>query len=262
MSINSYFDVVFCINLDRRVDRLARASAEAIRYGITFTRWPGVEVATNRKPLTPEHQAELATFGPTLEGCPADLRPYGTMGTTLAHRQLLRHVAEGPWARVLVLEDDFQVITPEMKPRWFGLTLLPDDFQDRFDYLAGCAPSDWDVLYLGGGYGRAPLARINVHCLRVDLMHTTSSYGITREYAKLWTGWMDERERNHKTYDGTPYSAHIGLIDHLISERAEEYNHYAVQPRLIVQAADYSDATQRSESYAGSMTDENHEGQV
>jgi hypothetical protein len=259
VTINSYFDKVFCINLDRRTDRLQRVQAEAVRYGIQFERHVGAEPSRlTRKPLSTEERAALVPFGPTLAGCPLEARPYGTMGTTLSHRMLLRKVAEGPWPRVLVLEDDFHVITPKDKPGWFG-NGLPDDFQARFDLLASHVPGDWDVLYLGGGYGNPPLGRVDDYCLRVDLMLTTSSYGITRKYAEEWSNRTDEQERLHKEYDGTRYSAHIGLIDHMVSRWAREANHYAVQPRLMIQAADYSDATQRQESYVGSMTDEQHE---
>lgn len=261
MTLNTYFDAVFCINLDRRTDRLARSLAEAVRYGIQFERQPGVEPSrATRKPLSNEERAALAPFGPKLEGYTGK-RPYGSFGTTLAHRVLLRKVAEGSWPRVLVLEDDFHVITPEDKPSWFGGE-LSDDFQTRFDQLVAHVPADWDVLYLGGGYGSPPLARVSAHCLRVDRMLTTSSYGITRDYARVWSDKIDEGETRTKGWTGERYSANMGTIDMLLSAWAREFRHYIVQPRLMIQAADYSDATEREESYIGSMTDEQHEGLV
>lgn len=261
MSINSYFGQVFVINLDRRTDRLVTAQAEAAKYGIAFTRWPGVEVEyPTGKRIPPEVTADrVAKYGVKLEGFPGE-KPFGQMGTTLAHRMLMRHIADGPHERALILEDDFYVLLKQDKPDWFKVGPVPHEFQARFDYLIQHVPADWDLIYLGGGYGSKPKARMNPHCILVDTMMTTSSYGVTKKYAKEWSDFVDDAEDKMGT---TRYGAYMGPIDSLFNGfPLKGYKHYAIQPRLIVQRMDYSDANQRVEAYIGSQTDDHHERMV
>lgn len=262
MTINSYFDKVFVINLDRRTDRLAQAQAEAAKYGIEFERHPGVEVEydTGRVYTPEEVAARVAQYGLKLDGIPQ--KPWGQFGTTQAHRMLIRKIVDGPWKRALILEDDFYVLVSSDKPEWFNAGPAPHPFQERFDYLVKHVPDDWDILYLGGGYGGKPLARINAHCVRADLMLTTSSYGITKSYATLWSDRVDSAETASGNWNGVRYMSYPGAIDCLLSTWAKEFKHYVIQPRMIIQRPDYSDATQRQESYLFSMTDGNHEAMV
>lgn len=263
MSINSFFEKVYCINLDRRTDRLAVAQAEAAKCGITFERHPGVEVEyPSGKPIPPEVTAErVAKYGVKLTGFPGE-KPFGQMGTTLAHRKLMRKIADGPASRGLILEDDFLVLTAVEKPSWFGVDVgpVPAECQARFDYLIQYVPADWDLIYLGGGYGSKPLGRVNRYCIHVDTMMTTSSYGVTKKYAQVWSDIMDEAEDK---MNATRYGAYMGPIDSLFNGfPLRGYRHYAIQPRMIVQRLDYSDANQRDECYIGSQTDDNHERMV
>jgi len=262
MSINSYFDKVFCINLSRRTDRWAQAQAEAAKHGIEIERHPGVEIdPVTYKPFTPEESAkQAATYGPKLIGLAK--RPHGQMGTTVAHRMLLRKIADGPWKRALVLEDDFCVLTQADKPEWFNSSPVPHPCQERFDYLMKHVPDDWDVLYLGGGYGSPPIGRVSAHCVHVFRMMTTSSYGITKKHAQVWSDMIDEQESRVGGWNGVRFTTYIGPIDILLSEPAPKFKYYAVQPRLMVQRNDYSDATQLEASYAPSMTDGEHEKMV
>lgn len=263
MSINSFFEKVYCINLDRRTDRWAQAQAEAAKYGIVVERHSGVEVEyPSGKRIPPEVTAErVAKYGVKLEGFPGE-KPFGQMGTTLAHRMLMRKIAEGSASRALILEDDFYVLRIEDKPSWFGVDAgpVPIEFQARFDYLIPYVPTDWDLVYLGGGYGSKPKARASKHCILVDTMMTTSSYGVTKKYAKEWSDFVDDAEDK---MGAARYATYMGPIDSLFNGfPLKGYKHYAIQPRLIVQRMDYSDANQRVENYIGSQTDDNHEKMV
>src|ERR1039458_3755418 len=148
MQFDQYVNKVFCLNLDRRTDRWEECLKEFERCGITqYERISGYVHTADTKQRN------------------------GHIGCTRSHRLLLRRIAESDWARVLVLEDDFQAIK--------ALT-----FQADFAMLHDFVPLDFDILYIGGSYGTVPLARINAHVIKVDRVHTTSSYIITRDFAK------------------------------------------------------------------------------
>lgn len=157
--LDNYFDAIFCINLDRSPDRWEHAQAEARRHGIaTMRRFPAVDWLD-------------------YQGLPENLRKgmaNAMYGCTASHGRLLSHIACSTWDRVLVLEDDWEVLSEVA------------DLQSRFSALENFVPKDWDLLYLGAHYADHPfIERINEHCFRVNEIKTTSSYAITRRHAAL-----------------------------------------------------------------------------
>lgn len=142
----SYFDKVFLINLDRRVDRMEHAKKELRKVGLEAERFPGYDC-------------------PKYEG-----KPNGNMGCTASHRALLEIIAYVGWGKTLVLEDDF--------------LCLYEDVPARFNSMIGDVPGDMDMLYLGGHYGEAPISRVSKHVIRCGSMLTTSSYIITANHAR------------------------------------------------------------------------------
>jgi len=186
MSVETYFDHIFIINLARRTDRWGECLSELERNGIPIT-------AVERFDAF-DHPAN------------------GHAGCTRSHRMLLRRIADSDWKRVLVLEDDFQVLTLPLlehygfkppKTRW----PVPAGYHvwgtfcsvlggggtlgERFEYLLPFVPNEWDVFYLGASYGEPPISRLNPHVIRCGFMQTTTSYGITREFARIWTQKID-----------------------------------------------------------------------
>ena len=131
-----------------------------------------------------------------------------------------------------VLEDDFDIIF--------------EDFHERFESYVKQVPPDWDLIYLGGGYGEAPMARTADHVFRVGRMMTTSSYGITLDYAKKLA----------------PALVCAGPIDCLFSDRNREAKAYVLSPRMIVQFPNYSDLQGRHMDNSQSMLDRNLEAGV
>lgn len=144
-SLNSYFDKIFCINLDHRTDRWLNCQNQFDRFGITAERFRGYEKLVH------------------------DGIVHGNFGCTSSHRALLEIINYNKWERTLILEDDFQI--------------LHEDFCDRFDRMIHFVPNDWDMLYLGGHYGEAPKQRINPNVIRMARMLTTSSYAVTLKQA-------------------------------------------------------------------------------
>jgi hypothetical protein len=240
MNINAFFQKVFIVNLPRRTDRRALAEAELAISGIdpALVEWvDGVDI--------PER---------------------AHAGCTSSHRNILRRVADGPWERVLILEDDFKVLTyADLVENGFAAyspSPVLDSFKsvldgrgnlaERFDYLSEFVPADADVLYIAAGYAEPPIARVNKHVLRCGAMFTTSTYGITRDFAKTWTRKTDEWAARHTEPFGHPIDSIFGAYSH-------DHNYYVFQPRLAFQRGVRSDITGQNTSYLMSMTDSAHE---
>lgn len=240
MSINEYFQRVFIINLRRRTDRRALAEAELAASGIDPAIVEWVEAFDN----------------PT----------NGHAGCTRSHRDLIRRISTGPWDRVLVLEDDFKVLTlDDLVSNGFAAykpSPVLDAFKSvlngrgnlnmRFTALIPFLPETFDVLYLAAGYGEPPISRYNQHVLRVGFMQTTGTYGITRDFSKIWTEKIDSANGDN----------HPGPIDNTFGSLSHDHLYYCLQPRLAYQRSSPSDITGQCNSYLMSGTDGYHENLI
>jgi GR25 family glycosyltransferase involved in LPS biosynthesis len=201
MTIDEYFDRIFVINLDSRPDRWQSCLHEFARHGIRrFERF-------------------RAYHRPLVEG-----EPNGNFGCTASHRAILEIVAYHRWPRVLVLEDDFMI--------------LHGDFQERFSSMLPEVPP-YDMLYLGGHYAEKAQAKVSEHVIRINGMHTTSSYGITPSFARKIA----------------PYISGIGPIDSLYSRFLSDAQAFIFTPRLIVQRPGVSNLTGRESNNVDCMLD-------
>lgn len=146
LSWPAWFDKVFVINLDRRIDRWTHALEELRKLGLDAERFSGRD-------------------GVLYEG-----KVNGNAGCTASHRAIMELIAYHKWPRTLVLEDDF--------------VALFDDVPQRFVSMIQEVPDDFDLIYLGGHYREAPLSRVSKHVIRCNGMLTTSSYIITPKAAR------------------------------------------------------------------------------
>jgi len=241
-TLEQHFDACFCINLKRRSDRRAECLREIEEH---FGTQPG--------------------FVEFWDGY--DHPTHGHSGCTRSHRELLRHIASKGCNRVLVLEDDFAVVTLDRlraakfhpgSQVWETHCRINNgngNLNERFGALSYFIPDDYDVIYLGAGYGENPISRLNKHVIRCGFMQTTSSYGITGAFAKKWTETVDAQT------DGD-LERHPGPIDNVFGSMSHDHKYYVFQPRLMYQRESMSNITDRVDSYLYSMTDPNHENLV
>lgn len=235
--LESFFDAAFVITLPQRTDRWNDFRAEWNTFGTSLSLgiWDGII-----HPTSANH------------------------GCSNAHRTLIKWLSTQDWQRSLIMEDDNAAITSEIlhaaghRPGtkvWDTFHKVPGvTLNDRFDFLSPHVPADWDVLYLGAGYGEAPIARVNEFVLRVGNMKTTSSYGITREFSKKLTAELDKRFGGLENYPGA--------ADDMLTCVARENKYYCLQPRLCYQRESKSDITGNSNSYLDSMTNPLHENML
>lgn len=147
--VNEYFDKVFCINLDRREDRMLLAAEELKKFNIDFERFSAVDGDTLVK--------EDYTTNPNI--------PTGHIGCTLSHARLISMCKERGYKKVLVLEDD---------------VVLSEDFENNFTNYIKELPSNWDMFYLGGNHNFHMGQKLRMVSEHIGKCHSTFS---THAYA-------------------------------------------------------------------------------
>ncbi len=87
----------YCINLDRRIDRLEYMTQQFIAHGMTVERVTAVDGSL------PEVAAAVATAKPMMSGEPISVGAYGCFQS---HREAWRRIVASGEAHGLVMEDD------------------------------------------------------------------------------------------------------------------------------------------------------------
>lgn len=196
-----YFDGhLFVINLAKRTDRWEHIQRQFERLGLT----------------TVQRFEACVVFD-------ENGRAHGNRGCTASHRALLDLQVANEWPRLFVFEDDAEIIYV--------------DFHERWERFAAELPATWDFLYLGAGYGEAPLQRVSPHVIRTGRLLTTSSYGVTLAMARRLQ----------------PHITGIGPIDSLYSGFHREAETYIIAPRVVVQYPNFSDLQEQYSGNAQSM---------
>jgi hypothetical protein len=212
MTLNDYFDTIWCINMDRSPDRLAHATTEAQRHNFTFARFRALDYKD-------------------WDGCPPMVR--AAMGNAMcgcshSHSAICHHLAI-TGQNGLILEDDFEI--------------LHSNFNDLFAAAWAEVPPDWDIVYLGCGYGSPPVERASRHLVCAGHIKTTSSYAISARHARSMA----------------PLLACCAGPDDIHSGMNGLVRAYVMHPRLMGQYACHSEIWQKFTHNTMSMTDPPHD---
>ena len=217
--MNDYFDQIICINRESRTDRWANFQKLVKECGIQVTRFRA-------------HEGTLP-----------DGSFNGNYGCTSSHRGVLELICHHGWKRTLVFEDDAEVVE---RGRYGDHAINRLPVMQQWAAIKPELPDKWDMLFLGGHYGSPPQSRLSPHIIRINTMLTTSSYGISLDFARKIT----------------PHIFGNGPIDALYTGFQPENLCYCVQPRLFVQYANESDLQHQHADNGPCMLDPNHENMV
>ena len=124
------FTDVYAITMNENSERYKQSVASAKEAGVEIKKWDAVKVDDSMGDSLMEQGIGSIIFkGPKM-------RYKGAIGCYLAHRGLMRHIAENPNADshgTLILEDDVK---------------FEPDFAAKLETLKKEVPSDWDIIYL------------------------------------------------------------------------------------------------------------------
>ena len=204
------WDRVWCINLDRRVDRWERFLEECPVPHVE--RFPAVDGRTVFVP------------GWWRAG-------HGAWGCMASHTAILKNALDAGMDKdgkaILVFEDD--------------ATFAPG-FQAGWERLRANLPVDWDQLYLGGQHRelhRMPLQSINEVVVRAFKVNRTHAYAVRGRFIRVLYEHLTDLQ-SHRTWDWMH-------VDHRMEQLHESgrYNIYAPKTWLVGQSKGESDISYR-----------------
>ncbi|NBO22104.1 hypothetical protein EBU94_02015, partial [bacterium] len=118
MSLNGFFDKIYCINLDKRPDRWDECVQEFKKHRMIVERF---SAADHNHPIVPK-QLDATTNN-------------GNAGLVASNILILQDAIANGYKNILILEDDVAFV---------------DDLNEKFAEWSKDVPENWDMLYLGG----------------------------------------------------------------------------------------------------------------
>jgi len=147
MRLNEYFDKIFCINLDKRIDKWLLSKKEFQKHDLIVDRFIAIE------------------------GNPDKIKTHltdGGVGCTISHLEVFKLSKLLNLKNVLILEDDVEFI---------------DDLNDRFNEYYKQIHENWGLLYLGGNHNGMPIQKISENMAMIT--NTISSFLISTPFPFL-----------------------------------------------------------------------------
>ena len=205
--LNKTFDKVYLINLDKRKDRLEECQKIIDESGLVVEIVSAVDGS-----LLKEEELNRAFLDYIPEHT---LR--GQHGCVMSHYNVIKQAKEEAHSSILILEDDFELVS---------------DFTGLFEDYYSQVPDDWELLYLGANHNfheGLSLPRVRENIGVPIKSYTTHAYAVKESiYDKLL-------EVFNKDVGGSP--SDIGLC----KLQKELDTCYSFFPSLIAQRVGFSD---------------------
>lgn len=152
------FTEAYAITMNPDSERYKQTDASAKAAGITLHKWDAVKVDDNMGDSLMEQGIGSIIF----KG--VKLRFRGAIGCFLAHRGIMRHIAEQPEHKsqgTLILEDD---------------VTIPADLNQKLQAILPELPRDWDILYMDKVNPKADKVTEHIHKFPKQ-MTTSNNWG-------------------------------------------------------------------------------------
>jgi len=148
-SLNTFFDHIFCVNLDRRPDKWALCLEEFAKWGIEAERFPAIEGSLY---WLPRHRV-----------------PPGSIGNCMSKIDIIKLAIERKYRSVLILEDDVE---------------FAEDFQHKFTDWSREVPSNWDMFWIGGNHNLwkpgdyRGVVMVSEHIMRLNNTYSSHAFAL------------------------------------------------------------------------------------
>lgn len=148
MTLNDFFEKVFCINLERRKDRKAEMEMEFAKHGIEAEFTKAVDGNLMAVPVI------VSEDGTVIQK--------GYFGCLLSHLHVIKEAKRRGYKNYCVFEDD-----ADFHP----------EFQKYFSEFITRVPGDWDMIYFGGNNMEKPKMIVD-NVARVAKTYTTHAFAV------------------------------------------------------------------------------------
>lgn len=212
MNINDFFDKIYCINIERRIDRWESSSKEFEKYGLIVEKFSAVDGNTDNYNLGYPYDNELAG--------------------AISHLNAIKKAKELNLKNVLILEDDVEFI---------------DNLNHLFPFFIKQVPNDWDGLNFGGNH-IGGLLNVTINLSKMIRSYALHAYGIN---CKAYDSVIVHMENciNNVIQNGKNVIKTSVAADFFMADLHNHLNFYCFIPHLAWQKEDYSDIQKTKVNY-------------
>ncbi len=205
MPVNDYFKNIYCINLDRRLDRWEEAQKEFEKFNITgVERISACDGQTLNINIRREHKGEL--------------------GSCYSHLWAIKRAKEVGAERCLIFEDDIKI---------------KEDTFEFFNPIMEQLPDNWDMLYFGGNH-QCTLGAIAKNVNRTVRTFALQMYAVNAKAYDILINHLENEIQRSLGFDMN--SSFISLCaDYHWANIHPLINVYVGVPNLSYQREDFSD---------------------
>lgn len=205
-TLNNYFEKIYCVNLDKRIDRWEESKEQFEKHNLNVDRFSAVDGSI----MEGEEFEQFKKTGQLNGVCD------GHIGCSFSHLQVVRSLKSDGLKNALVLEDDVQ---------------FDDELNKKLSSIMEQVPDNWDMLYFGGNHAAnnpnspGKLVKVTENIFKTTHCLTTHSYAIKNTvYDKIIS-----------CINGT------APIDTSYSRVQPYINCYVIRPHLAWQRPSYSE---------------------
>ena len=201
MNFGSYFDKVFCINLDSRLDRWQFATEEFKKYSLDVERIPGIDGSKMNLEFPPEIKE-------------------GAVGCALSQLFTIKYAKQLGLNKFLLLEDDIQ---------------FDKNINELFSQYISEVPSNWDMLYLGGQHFHGMnLEQVSEHVYKCEYTLCAHSVAINSTVFDMFIDKLIDITKpcdvhyaeSHKEIDAYVFLPHLSWQRNMYSDIENRYVNY------------------------------------
>lgn len=208
--INSYFDKIYCLNLEKRTDRWERVNKEFIKNSINVTKFKAVS-----EDMISDVEFNLLKIKYNVNNLSDDeLYLHGlienkkSLACLTTHLKIIKEAKLNKYKRILIFEDDI---------------LISSDFKERISIIKLL---DWEILYLGSSQFSWNDIKIENNFYKSKNTLGTFAYCISDSIYDELISLLSSKRKS---------------IDNLIAEIQLKTKSYTIYPNIVISDVSNSD---------------------
>lgn len=208
--INSYFDKIYCLNLEKREDRWLKVNKEFTKNSINVTRFKAISEDmisdTEFNSLKNKYNVNnLSNIELSLYGLIENKKSLACLNT---HLKIIKDAKLNKYKRILIFEDD---------------VLISNDFKERISTIESL---DWEILYLGASQFNWNNIEVENNFYKSKSTLGTFAYCLSDSIYDELISLIGSRKRS---------------IDNLLTEIQLKTKSYTIYPNIVISDVSTSD---------------------